>query len=317
MITPDSLRRLVFDGETKTVTMPTNGLDRGSGAPIWFQIMRAIERSIADGEWSEGDKLPSEHALCTHFSVSRTTVREALSHLETAGIVRRRQGKGAFVAHMPGPSAWTLPSAPSLLGEYSEDGRSALTSTILRSGIEPLPSGAAAVVGRSESGAPEGYGFVLERVRAIGARTAVHVVNYMPRRFAGLVPDLRDPRASLYAAVTRITDVRIARMHRTIEAAVADRALAPLLEVEIGHPIVIVEAVAYDSDGSPIDYSRASVRTDRLRVSVDTGFDATGMSGADAAGHYPQPNATTGSPRRRRRPSPDDARTTFAKEQTT
>ena len=288
------------------MTFPLTDLDRASGAPIWFQMMRAIERSIAEGVWREGDKLPSENALCAHYAVSRTTVREALSHLETAGIVTRQQGKGAFVAHLPGPSAWTLPSAPSLLGEYSEDGRSALTSTILRSGIEPLPSWAAAVVGRGEGGEPEGFGFVLERVRAIGARTAVHVVNYMPRRFAGLVPDLREPRASLYSAVTRIAGVRIARMHRTIEAAVADRTLAPLLEVEIGHPIVVVEAVAYDSDGVPIDFSRASVRTDRLRVSVDTGFDHAGMSGTDAAGHYPPARATTPPhPQRVRRSSPN------------
>jgi len=279
-------------------------LDRASDAPIWFQMMRAIERSIAEGAWREGDKLPSENALCAHFGVSRTTVREALSHLETAGIVTRQQGKGAFVAHLPGPSSWTLPSAASLLGEYSEDGRSALTSTILRAGIEPLPSWAAAVVGRGDEGEPDGYGFVLERVRAIGARTAVHVVNYMPRRFSGLVPDLREPRASLYSAVTRVAGVRIARMHRTIEAAVADRTLAPLLEVEVGHPIVVVEAVAYADDGAPIDFSRASVRTDRLRVSVDTGFDHAGMSGADAAGHYPSSSSTTGSRRSRDRQTP-------------
>lgn len=279
------------------MTLLTTELDRASDAPIWFQMMRAIEQSIAEGAWHEGDKLPSENALCAHFGVSRTTVREALSHLETAGIVTRQQGKGAFVERLPVPSSWTLPSAASLLGEYSEDGRSALTSTILRAGIEPLPSWAAAVIGRGIDGEPDGYGFVLERVRAIGARTAVHVVNYMPRRFSGLVPDLRDPRASLYSAVTRIAGVLIARMHRTIEAAVADRTLAPLLEVEIGHPIVVVEAVAYDSDGAPIDFSRASVRTDRLRVSVDTGFDQAGMSVADAAGHYPSAIGVT-EPRR-------------------
>lgn len=266
-------------------------VDRDANGPIWFQIMRAIERSIAEGRLRAGDRLPSEHELCAQFAVSRTTVREALSHLENAGLVTRRQGKGAFVAHVPGPSSWTLPSAPSLLGEYSEDGRSALTSTILRSGVEPLPSWAAAVVGRDQQGGADGYGFVLERIRAIGARTAVHVVNYMPRRFAGILPDLRDPRASLYSTITRVAGARISRMHRTIEATVADRTLAPLLEVEIGHPIVVVEAVAYGSDGLPLDVSRASVRTDRLRVSVDSGFDAAGMSHSAASGRYPQPVA--------------------------
>jgi GntR family transcriptional regulator len=246
--------------------------------------MRAVEAEIVDGTWSPGDRLPSESELCAHFSASRTSVRDALSRLESAGIISRRQGKGAFVERAQGPSAWTLPSAPSLLGEYSEDGRSALSSEILRAGIEPLPSWAAAVVGRDS---PDGQGFVLERVRAVGARTAVHVINYLPARFAGVLPDLRDPRASLYAAITNVAGVRIARMHRTIEAVAADRVLAGLLEVEPGHPIVVVEAVAYDQAGEPIDFSRASVRTDRLRVSVDTGFDAAGISSETASGRYP------------------------------
>jgi GntR family transcriptional regulator len=264
------------------LTLPQ--LDRDSTAPIWFQIMRSVEAQIADGTWGPGDRLPSESELCAHFSASRTSVRDALARLESAGIISRQQGKGAFVERTQGPSAWTLPSAPSLLGEYSEDGRSALSSEILRAGIEPLPSWAAAVVGRD---APDGQGFVLERVRAVGARTAVHVINYMPARLAGVLPDLRDPRASLYAAITRVAGVRIARMHRTIEAAAADRTLASLLEVEPGHPIVVVEAVAYDQSGEPIDFSRASVRTDRLRVSVDTGFEAAGISSETASGRYP------------------------------
>ncbi len=263
-------------------------LDRASSAPIWFQIMRAIESRISDGTWLPGDRLPSESELCESFEASRTSVREALSRLERARMISRRQGsKGAFVEGAQGPSAWTLPSAPSLLGEFSEDGRSALSSRILRAGVEVLPSWAAAVVGRRDE--IGGTGFVLERVRAVGSRTAVHVINYMPARFAGLIADLRDPRASLYATITRVAGVRIARMHRSIEAVAADRTLAAILEVEAGHPIVVVEAVAYDAQGEPVDFSRASVRTDRLRVSVDTGFDATGISTESASGRYPMP----------------------------
>ncbi|MFV0252251.1 MAG: GntR family transcriptional regulator [Beutenbergiaceae bacterium] len=265
------------------LTLPQ--LDRTSTSPIWFQIMRAIEANIADGTWAAGDRLPSESELRAHFSASRTSVRDALARLETAGIIWRQQGKGAFVKRAQGPSAWTLPSAPSLLGEYSEDGRSALTSEILRAGVGPLPPWAAAVVGRES---PDGQGFVLERVRAVASRTAVHVINYLPTRFAAVLPDLRNPRASLYAAITNVAGVRIARMHRTIEAVSADNTLASLLGIEPGHPIVVVEAVAYDRNGEPVDVSRASVRTDRLRITVDTGFDAEGISIETASGHYPR-----------------------------
>ncbi|WP_337331897.1 GntR family transcriptional regulator [Microbacterium bandirmense] len=248
--------------------------------------MRALEVKIADGTWKPGDRLPSESELREHFDASRTSIREALARLESAGLISRQQGKGAFVERPTGPSAWTLPSAPSLLGEYSEGGRSTLSSEVLRGGIEPLPSWAAAVVGGREEDS-NGLGLVLERVRAVSNRVAVHVINYMPSRFSGILPDLRDPHASLYASITRVTGARIARMHRTIEAAIADRTLGSLLGVEPGHPIVVVEAVAYDQSGEPIDVSRASVRTDRLRVSVDTGFDAAGISSESASGRYP------------------------------
>lgn len=262
-------------------------LDRESNSPIWFQIMRIIESTIAAGELRNGDRLPSEHEYCSRFGVSRTSVREALARLEKAGIINRQQGKGAFVSEVAGPQSWTLPSAPSLLGQYLEDGRSALTSRILHAGIEMLPPWAAASF-RADA---RGEGFVLERVRAVGQLTAVHVVNYMPKRFAGVLPNLRDPRASLYAALTDVAGVRIARMHRTIEAVTADRALASLLEVEEGHPVVVVEAAAYDHEGEPIDFSRASVRTDRLRVSVDTGFDPVGLAPSSTSGSYPERTA--------------------------
>lgn len=259
-------------------------IDRDGTAPVWFQIMRAIEWRISDGTFAPGDRLPSERELQAHFSVSRTSIRTSLARLESAGLVSRQQGRVAFVQNVQGPSVWTLPSAPSLLGEYSEDGRSALSSVIRRAGIEQLPSGAAALVGRDS---PDGKGLVIERIRSVGNRVAVHVINYVPSRFAGLMSELHEPHASLYATITRVAGVRIARMHRTIEAAIADRSLATLLEIEAGHPIVVVEAVAYDQYGTPIDFSRASVRTDRLSVSVDTGFDATGLSNAVSSGSYP------------------------------
>lgn len=242
-------------------------IDPRAGSPIWLQVLRSIEYGISTRLYTQGDQLPSEHELCEHFDVSRTSVREALSHLERSGLITRRQGKGAFVDTPSSPWSWTLPSAPSLLGEYNQGGRSALTSQIIRAGVEMLPAWAAAAFASN----PSGQGFVVERLRAVGKLTAVHVVNYLPRRFAGLAPSLRDPHASLYSALEQVSGVVVTRMHRTIEATSADRHLAQLLEIEEGSPIVVVEAVAYDQNNDPVDFSRASVRTDRLRVTVDSG----------------------------------------------
>jgi GntR family transcriptional regulator len=267
-------------------------LDRDADSPIWFQLMRILEYGISSGVWAADDQLPSEHELCTYFAISRTSVREALARLETAGIIRREQGRGAFVQLSQSPWSWTLPSAPGLLGELTEQGRSALTSQVLRAGVETLPPWAAAVFQDSARGGRPAEGFVLERLRAVGTMTAVHVVNYMPRRFSGIAAGLRDPRASLYAALESIAGVRISRMHRTVEAVSADRQLAQLLGIEAGHPIVVIEAVAYDQNDAPVDFSRASVRTDRLRVTVDTGHEPAALSRTPASGSYPELQAS-------------------------
>jgi len=44
-----------------------------------------------------GEKLPSEHELCTMFGVSRTSVRAALQTLRSKGVVGTVQGLGSFV----------------------------------------------------------------------------------------------------------------------------------------------------------------------------------------------------------------------------
>jgi DNA-binding FadR family transcriptional regulator len=49
------------------------------------------------GPLRAGDKLPTEAAIMREFGVSRTVVREALSKLQAAGLVRPYRGVGSFV----------------------------------------------------------------------------------------------------------------------------------------------------------------------------------------------------------------------------
>ena len=68
------------------------------------EILFQLEKAIAAGHLSAGDRLPSERELATQFQVSRTSVREALRVLEALGIVRVRRGaeNGATLLEEPG-----------------------------------------------------------------------------------------------------------------------------------------------------------------------------------------------------------------------
>ena len=57
-------------------------------------IARVLEREIRAGELPTGDQLPGETALAERFSVSRNTVRAALSDLSRAGLISTRSEIG-------------------------------------------------------------------------------------------------------------------------------------------------------------------------------------------------------------------------------
>ncbi len=68
------------------------------------RIYSDILNRIIDGEYNEGDRLPTEHALAEQFSTSRPTVREALAQLRADGIIATRHGSGTTVVRRPDPN---------------------------------------------------------------------------------------------------------------------------------------------------------------------------------------------------------------------
>jgi GntR family transcriptional regulator, histidine utilization repressor len=68
------------------------------GTALYRQLKDYIAKGIQNGQWSVGDRLPSEHELVAQFGVSRMTVNRALRELTTEGRIVRVVGVGSFVA---------------------------------------------------------------------------------------------------------------------------------------------------------------------------------------------------------------------------
>lgn len=56
-----------------------------------------LESLITEGKVAVGEKLPTENSLCNSFGVSRTVIREAITHLKSLGLVETRRGVGTTV----------------------------------------------------------------------------------------------------------------------------------------------------------------------------------------------------------------------------
>ncbi len=58
----------------------------------------ALREFIQDGNYSPGDRLPSERDLIGRLGISRSALRKALGTLENEGSIWRHVGKGTFIA---------------------------------------------------------------------------------------------------------------------------------------------------------------------------------------------------------------------------
>lgn len=69
--------------------------------PAYTRVSSAIEQKIMSRTLRDGDVLPPEADLAQQFRVHRSTVREALRNLESAGLVARPPGAKRMVVSRP------------------------------------------------------------------------------------------------------------------------------------------------------------------------------------------------------------------------
>lgn len=80
-----------------------NSLSLRDRRPLYVQAIDALTDLIETGHLKTGAQLPPEDELARKLGISRSTLREALAHLETHGLIARRQGIGTFVSIPTGP----------------------------------------------------------------------------------------------------------------------------------------------------------------------------------------------------------------------
>ncbi|MFN8831967.1 MAG: GntR family transcriptional regulator [Labrys sp. (in: a-proteobacteria)] len=242
-------------------------IDRRSPEPFYLQLTRLIETAIDGGTFRVGDRLPSETALCRHFDLARSTVRETLRALEQRKRVRSVPRRGAFVID-PDQTGWVLQVAAGFFeGEVDLNRREVMTD-ILEASLAPVPDEPAAALhlARGE------LGFRLRRLRRLDGRLALYSINYLLPELADLVrgSSAMQPAGSLNRAL-REAGYSIDGARRMIEAVSAPPDIAPLLDLPIGAPLLLITSVSWRKDGRVFDYYTSWVRSDVVRITVEAG----------------------------------------------
>jgi GntR family transcriptional regulator, transcriptional repressor for pyruvate dehydrogenase complex len=223
---------------TRSEHQPTSldTLDRAPHLPT--RIVDAIRREIGEGRLRPGDRLPGEQTLAETFKVSRNVVREAIARLRSDGVVRSRQGIGAFVVRAT--------SSPVLrIDPETASNRAAFTNVFeLRAMLEVRAAGLAAKRGTAahraaisaalegmrgvEKWADKGVDADLEFHRAVALATGneyiARVVGFVSEHMReSIVAARRQPNADV-AAIVEITIAEHAIIHDAILSENADYA---------------------------------------------------------------------------------------------
>jgi GntR family transcriptional regulator len=259
-----------YDLENEDVVMTR--LDRHDPLPLYLQTkQRVLDLIVIDG-LSPGDRLPTEATLESDLGVSRTTIRQALAELVHEGQVTRIQGKGTFVAHP------RISGGPAL---------SSFTKTVSRQGYTPSRRVLHAQI---NLGGPSD---VVEKLE-LSDEPVVHIqrVLFADEDAVGLADTwlpfnrLREAHRlldlkllterSLYDII-QSPPFSLVLGHATeaILPTVADEALAEVLDIESGEPILDVERVTRDPSGLCVELTRISFVGRRFVYRVDLYIDGS------------------------------------------
>ena len=236
--------------------------------PLVEQVILELLSDIDRGEYVRSNgMLPSEAELALHFSVSRATVRDALSRLEATGVIIRRQGVGTFVNQF-------LSKHPAALQDWFEEAHGfvdALRSMgrnpevlVLRSSAQP-----AGEMGRHLRLSPEDAVIIVEKVITSAGAPLIHSLNATP--LALLPPESQARGAELAGAcdstfrfLEEHCRCRVHHQQSEIRAVPTSEQLAALLACRADDPCLQVEEVAYSADLAPLFYGMNHFRGDTV-----------------------------------------------------
>lgn len=234
---------------------------RPEGIAIWAAIEQTLSNEISVGRYQPGEQLPSEHALALRFAVNRHTVRQALAHLATRGVIRITHGRGSFV------SEWAIDyvlgkrtrfsrnlAAIGLAGQHRVMEVRHIAATAKISTILGIPAG-------------ETVTLVVTAGEADG-RTISVGEHFFPPRFVG-IGEAVNTTGSISLALTGYGVADYTRKRSEITARLPDAQTARRLGQAESRPVLCVEGINVSTSGEIIEFGRTYFPGDQLQLVVE------------------------------------------------
>ena len=214
------------------------------GIPRYLQIADAIRHDLR----GDGERIPSEHALCKQFAVSRPTIRQALDVLVEEGLLYRHAGRGTFST----PSGATDRKLRVIgsVGDMMALGDETWFKLVGRE-IVPVPANIAQALRLPARSSV----YRISGVRHADNGPFQHVTAYVPLTIGTALSDEDLSKTSLIGAIERVLGVPIKLMEQVVDAVLAPRQIAELLQLRPRSPLLLFERTYSAASGEPVEYA--------------------------------------------------------------
>ncbi|WRS30737.1 GntR family transcriptional regulator [Actinomycetaceae bacterium MB13-C1-2] len=237
-------------------------IDHNAATPLYVQIEQEIRDRIARGEWSPGNRIPSEKSLNEMFGVSRMTVRGVLTTLVDSGVLHRVPGKGTFVSESKIEAR--SPAYQGIREQLEEMGLETETELLALETVTPDE--------RLRKKLNLGYGIavyhIVRRRLVKGVPVSLHS-SYVPTSLAPGLDGHDVVDQQLCVVLEKEFHLKRAVTRETLEAVGAYSEEASLLDLPGGSPILLLEDSISDSSGRVFEYSKICFRGDRVSLSFE------------------------------------------------
>lgn len=240
-----------------------NQLSSDARLPLYQRLRDQLAEQIANNRWRPGEAIPTEAALSSEYCLSTGTVRKAIDMLVNDNILERQQGRGTFIRRPQFQSSlFRFFRFQTAAGE-----RQVPESRILS--MEPMsaPSAVAQMLGLPQ-GAPV---IRMVRLRLLDAQPVLAEEIWLPRiQFHALLDiDMDQQGPLLYPIYEEFCGQVVAYAEETLTADAVDEVHARLLHIPINSPVVVIERLARNYAGQPLEWRRSRGHASHFRYSVE------------------------------------------------
>ncbi|UOQ92291.1 GntR family transcriptional regulator [Halobacillus shinanisalinarum] len=225
--------------------------------PLHIQLKKLLKDEIIKGYYKK--KIPSERELMDRYSLSRTTVRLAVSELVHEGILEKRHGKGTFISSI---------SVQDWLGSFRS-----FTETVQDMDMNPdsqlLFHGKKSSPDKIKELLEVDEFYLIERLRFADDLPLAIERHYYPLEIGNQLKRFDLNSAVLYDLLESTLGISLWKAKQKITSGQPSKQDADYLRLDDSSSVLQSERLISDPNGKPVEFLRSSFRPDMYSFSIE------------------------------------------------